>query len=246
MILTDCYKTWYGEDGGIFKDVYRRSEQATFLDGYVSLDIQYFGNHSGNKTVSPLIDKLVSDTEVYPFGFDETIRDQLATTVWTVYGAKWTRLYDALNAEYEAITGVSLTESIEIGSGRVHSVSDDYKTTETRATDTNYSTTTETGTNSEAYGFNSNSPVPTADAAGNSTVTVRGSGTGNKETVTNEQTGSVQDDYSEETTKTREGRDGSRTAQELIESEWRVRMHDFYEQLFKDVDTVLTVPKYSY
>lgn len=99
------------------------------------LDLQYLINHSGEKWVTPLLNKSESDlTEEY--------KDNAVQIVWTMYKNKWTRLWSLNNSEYNPIENYSMTEK-KTGSDTGlktptnwktttdHTVSQDYKETDT-------------------------------------------------------------------------------------------------------------------
>ena len=99
------------------------------------LDLQYLMNHSGEKWCAPLLNK--DDTEL-----TESYKDSAVQIVWTMYKNKWTRLWALNNAEYNPIENYSMVETktgTETGlktptnwkSSTEHTVSQDYKETDT-------------------------------------------------------------------------------------------------------------------
>lgn len=75
-----------------------------------------------------------------------------------------------------------------------------------------------------SYGFNSDVSVPVNDS--NSTSVVEGNGEDNKRELT------------------RSGNIGVTTSQQMLESELQLRKYNFYEELFKDVNSVVTLSIY--
>lgn len=75
-----------------------------------------------------------------------------------------------------------------------------------------------------SYGFNSDVSVPVNDS--NSTSVVEGNGEDNKRELT------------------RSGNIGVTTSQQMLESEIQLRKYNFYEELFKDVNSVVTLSIY--
>ena len=71
----------------------------------VALDIEYFGNISGGKIVSPLIDRIVEG---------ETIASsevtKISNIIISMYYQKWGKLYDTLNFEYNPIENYDMLE----------------------------------------------------------------------------------------------------------------------------------------
>ena len=71
----------------------------------LALDIEYFGNISGGKIVSPLIDRIVEG---------ETISNseiaKIANIIISMYYQKWGKLFDTLNFEYNPIENYDMLE----------------------------------------------------------------------------------------------------------------------------------------
>lgn len=79
---------------------------AQVLDGQ-SLDDDYYGNRSGTKLVSPLVDKLLnSDGEL-----TDANLNRLAKVIYNKYGAGWDKAYAALYADYNPIENYNMTET---------------------------------------------------------------------------------------------------------------------------------------
>ena len=76
-----------------------------------------------------------------------------------------------------------------------------------------------------SYGFNSDVSVPVNDS--NSTSVVEGNGEDNKRELT------------------RSGNIGVTTSQQMLESELQLRKYNFYEELYKDVNSVATLSIYN-
>ena len=218
--LNKCFPEWYlANNGAIFKTLAGLIDATTtfpWLQYAALLDMEYIGNHSGEKTVSPLIDKFIEQNAnlTNPYELTENERVALASILKTKFLNKWTRLYAIESAEYNPIENYSMVEEETPDISRKHSVSNNYADLETRVinkditrtetatndfeiTDerkvkTDMTVETDTETNADIYAFNSNSPTPTTDAAGNSTVHTTGADTNNKETNTHNQTGGMQ------------------------------------------------------
>lgn len=82
------------------------------LDG---LDFEYFGNHSGYKWASPLVDKIAAnfnnrtiDTSTWNFQ-STAIRKALQA----MYGDDWQRMWDVWNLEYDPIYNYNMTEDFK-------------------------------------------------------------------------------------------------------------------------------------
>ena len=128
-------------------------------------------------------------------------------------------------------------------------------------------TNTENGTfsknvNSESsvYGFNSTSANPSGDVDGDETTTITDHTNAETGTDTNTKTGTITNTETgtDTTTKsgtitttetgtetlTRHGNIGVTTSQQMLESEFEVRKHDFYQIMFNDIDSILCLKIY--
>ena len=90
---------------------------------------------------------------------------------------------------------------------------------------TNTKVTSTDNTKGGSYGFNSDVSVPVNDS--NSTSVVEGNGEDNKRELT------------------RSGNIGVTTSQQMLESELQLRKYNFYEELYKDVNSVATLSIYN-
>lgn len=230
--LIDCFPEWDSTGGSIFTTLASISdarEAFPWLQYSTLLDLEYIGNHSGEKIVAPLIDRYIKKNEnrVNPSELTNLQRLALANILFRKFANKWTRLYAIESAEYNPIQNYSMVEEETPDISHKHSVSNNYADLETRVinkditrtetatndfeiTDerkvkTDMTVETDTETNADIYAFNSNSPTPTTDATGNSTVHTTGADTNNKETNTHNQTGGMQ------TRETANGNDNTET-----------------------------------
>lgn len=67
------------------------------VDGTI-LDLDYYGNHSGNKIISPLVEQLIDST-----GLSEENMNKLAQLIYSKYGYNWSKLWEATQLEYNPI-----------------------------------------------------------------------------------------------------------------------------------------------
>lgn len=74
------------------------------------LDMQYHGNRSGCKYVSPLVKKLAGQEE----SVTESLYTSLASVLWSLYGLQWSKLYATLSLEYNPIHNYDMNENEEI------------------------------------------------------------------------------------------------------------------------------------
>lgn len=242
-----------------------------------TLDQMYFGNHSGDKEASPLIDKFIEQNggNATPEVLTDDQITTLANILYTRYGVQWDKLYKVLSVQYDPIENYSMTEeetpditrtetpdiirteTPNITRAETPNITRD-KTTSAKS---DFTVTTNSDTATDIYGFNSNSPVPKGDSNGNSTVTTHGDAVNNVTTENETETGTrnITETGTRTETETgtrteretgkrsliRSGNIGVTTSQQMLESEIKLWEWNFYETVFKDVDTVLTVPKYN-
>ena len=295
--LIKSFPGWSGESGAIFKTLASLSgatEAFPWLENAAVLDLEYIGNRSGEKTISPIMDRFVEDNveseQADPLVMTSGQRLSLAYIIRMRYADKWTKLWAVQNAEYNPIENYSMTEEETPDITRQHKVSSGYEEREVRSIDrdltrteratddyseseeikdkTDYTVEQSTGTSGDVYGFNSSSPVPTQDASGTSTehrtgsaddnvrsiergkvggtvVTESADADDNKETTVRSQTGYREDTETGTRTLTRSGNIGVTTSQQMLQSEIELWQWNFYDQVFEDVDSVLTTPVYS-
>ena len=193
------------------------------------LDLEYHGNISGDKYVSPLVNKVL--------GTDTTLSDTdlttLAGVIYNLYGKNWEKLWNTLDLEYNPIENYNMVEKMSndetvIDYGRSHTRTDNTTHSKTgtdtitpnlteRTTPNLVETTTPNlsdTTDNSVFGFNSSTAVG-ANSSSNSktgTNTVAQSGmttttnTGNSTTGYNTQdrnTGTVTDNDNGSDTHTR-------------------------------------------
>lgn len=195
------------------------------------LDIEYFGNRSGGKFVAPVIMNLLGDeTELL-----DTDRQLLARIIWTKFGEPWKHLWATNVVAYNPIHNYDMTDV------RTLIREDAEQSDDTRNTvdSTEFENTGET--NDFVYGMNSDQDGPgRRDTRGNSTEggenTSVGSSTGEANRTKN---------TDEVETTARSGNIGVTTTQAMIESERSVWMWNFFDQVYKDIDSVLALPFYD-
>lgn len=106
---------------------------------YASLNLEYYGNVSGQKHISPLVEYLIEENGTGELTSDDIT--SLATILYNMYQQKWYTEYATLYYSYDPIENYSMTETM----------TDDTTTKEYGATNT---------TDSATYGFNSSDAVP--------------------------------------------------------------------------------------
>lgn len=233
-----------------------------------SLDLDYYGNRSGEKLISPLIEKLLSSETL-----SNTDMQALANVIFVKHGKNWDELWKTLNYEYNPIENYNMeekhtgtdTHTYEPDNYKetiTHTYEpDDYKETVTQKP-TNWQTET-TGlkadnaseSQTQYYGFGSTDAVPVQDVTTDvkNKQTVTNSGTfatettrEGKETNTDETTreGTETNTTEYDTTLTRTGNIGTLTTQQMVQQQRDLWYFKIFDVVFKDVDNILTLSIY--
>lgn len=71
------------------------------------MDIEYFGNISGGKIVSPLIDRIVTGDEI-----STTEKEKLSNIIISMHYERWGKLFDTMSLEYNPIQNYDMTEQM--------------------------------------------------------------------------------------------------------------------------------------
>lgn len=202
------------------------------------LDIQYHANHSGLKRISPVLSAF-SDLVSIPPVLSDTDKMTLASVIKNMYSVKWGKLWDTFSITYNALNNSYVTETTE-------------KTVTDTGTVTNeetinhgevISTESEVTANQDSliYGFNSVSPSPSDEQngsnSGNGTETHSG-----EDSTDNTRTDDLM--HNETVNYERSGSIGVITPQQMIEQERKVWEWSFFETVFADIDSVLTLKIY--
>ena len=241
------------------------------IDG-ATLDVEYFGNISGQKTVAPLIKNVILKDSITNKLTEANIQ-QLATLIYQLNSKMWVKEYATLNFEYNPISNYDMTET-ETGSGTTGNT----RTNTGTQTDANTGTvsTTHTGTQGTSdtssasgtssgssdrglYGFNSSESVGDSTDATESETTTTATGSSTRtdnltdartDNTTHTRTDNLSESesgtHSDTRTLTRSGNIGVTTSQQMIEAERELNMWNyFYSVVFPSVDKVLTICTYS-
>ena len=285
MKLTEAFPNWLiGE--GIFSELSKLS--VPWSTNSIDLDLEYFGNHSGDKIISPLVSKLLVDGKLTS---DSITR--LASIIFSLNGDNWSRLYSALQEEYKALqnyngdetrtvtTTDTGTDTFSHTGNETNTLNDSSSNTRTGSESLESSgsdSLSKTGTvgsqgsnlsDNNVFGFNSSNSVPSdsSNSSNNSTDTYNlsdktsygkkdtkvynnVSDSGSREstnTVSNESSDTETKDLQTNTSETfhREGNLGVTTSQQMLESEFELRMnYRFFDVVFADVDKTLALQLY--
>lgn len=192
----------------------------------------YALTHSGDKTISPFLTKLLGTDETLTTAKEQTI----GTMLDEMLGDNWQRKYDALMEEYNPIENYSMTETgtdRNVGSGT-------NSTTYGAGTKTDNLGATESNTLEKTYGFNSEG------ASNKGSVTTNGNAVTNTETTAERtDSGSATSENQLTHSLSRSGNIGTTTTQQMLQSELELRNYNFYAQVFMDIDKYLALAIYD-
>lgn len=210
-----------------------------------SLD-RLYENRSGDKEISRIVSNHLNNGAVTVNG-----RSVIALSLLIMYKHQWERLYETLSAEYDPIANYDMTET-ESGTNsaeRDNSNSGTHTETGTR-TYTDSGTVTDSGaanTETGVYGFNSTNAVA-SDTADNTTSNQETRNLTRLETpnISESDSGTSSGTESGEfsRTLTRKGNIGVTTSQQLLQSEISLWQWSFFNQVFEDIDKILTLQVY--
>lgn len=107
-ILLDLYPEWL--TGAIFTELLDTYDVPwkTSFDG-IDLDIEYFGNHSGSKIISPLLQKLLTED-----GLSDENKSRLVRMIYNKYNLQWNKVWEVLNVEYNPIDNYNRIHKEEV------------------------------------------------------------------------------------------------------------------------------------
>lgn len=245
-ILRDAFNGW--EAGvGIFS--YLRSAgtvpwSSESVDD-ITLDLLYFGDHSGGKFCSPIVKYFLTDGEITPLS-----RVAIAKMILAKYLNNWNRLWEVNSADYNPIHNYNMTETRVLNKAD----SETEIETEERSDGTTVSygkgETTQHGKISTEmdykYGINTpDSGVKPSDKAtvsegGDTVVTDSGEDTTDY-TLDSEVNKNKASAGEENETTTKSGNIGVTTTQKMIQEEREIWKWNYFENVFKNLDEVLAL-----
>lgn len=197
-----------------------------------SLDLEYFGNHSGAKFAAPIVMHMIDSESLELLDVD---RVALAKIIWIKFAEPWRHLWETNVAAYNPIHNYDMTDT------RTLIREDKEKSDDTR----NSVDTTENEWNSDAddyvYGMNSEQ-----DGPGRHDTRYSSNERGDNASV-NVSTGEAnrKKDTDEVEMTMRSGNIGVTTTQAMLKSERELWMWNFFDQVYKDIDSVLALPIYD-
>lgn len=267
--MIDVYAN-YPADGGVFSPM----ANAPWIDTMtgLNLDIAYLDGHSGERFCSNLINRRLDDSGVLSSDNRTLIANILWAMFGTQWTRLWATMkpvdYDPLtNYKMQEIAegeeSSTRTPDLTKGdTGTVQTTGQDTRTPDLTRTGTGTVKDEGSGTNKNQngiWGFNSSESVPSDMSDGRATnnntttrdLTDTETGTDvtdhtNTDTYNRSYTETGTDTTSGKSSRklTRTGNIGTNTFQNLLQQERNIWMYDFFEQVFKDVDSVLTIPIY--
>lgn len=218
--LNDLYSTFNVLTNGFILTKLVQDNKIDYLtvEEAITLDNDYFLNHSNNKTISPLLNAYLESGSAIG-----DILTSIATLTFLRYGSNWQNIYDAYNTVYKALENYSMIEE-----------STDTDTIDAFTEVQSKTTTSNTRTNN-IYGFDSTTPTPATQevSSGDTTGNVGDNYSQSDESRTNTHV------------LTRSGNIGVTTSQQMLESEIELRKYDFYASVFRDIDKVITLKIYT-
>lgn len=267
--MIDVYSN-YPTDGGVFSPMV----SAPWVDTMsgTNLDIAYLDGHSGERYCSNFINHRLNDSNVLSSDNRTLIANILWAMFGIQWTRLWATMkpvdYDPLTnyqmkETMEGTENSTRTPDLTKGdTGTVQTTGQDKRTPNlTRnGTGTVNDNGSATNTNQNGiWGFNSSTSVPSDMSDGTATnentttrdLTETETGT---DTTDRTNTDTYNRSYTETGTDTtagtssrkltRTGNIGTNTFQNLLQQERNIWMYDFFEQVFKDVDSVITIPIY--
>ena len=231
---------------GIFDALLRTNYDIDWLDqtNAALLDEQYYMLHSGDRIVSPIIEKYIAThTGADPEKLTAAEWLQLAHHVLIRYGAKWSEIWNLMEIEFDPIENYNMEEIDKPDLKHKHQVSQDYALTDTSSANTKTTSSSNVTGETDTYGFNSDVAVPAAGTYGNSSASNMGLAADNVETNTHTQAGYTEDVESGKRVLTRHGNIGVTTSQQMAQSHidlWE-RYGEYIQNIFHDIDRILAL-----
>jgi len=249
-ILREAFDGWQTGDG-----IFNHLSQLTDLPWHentnitdATLDLEYFGNHSGGKFCSPIVKYLLDDDE----SLSSASRDALARVLIAKYLTNWQRLYATMLAEYNPIHNYDMVETKETETTEDKSMSGNGSSTQGGSVTDAYgeTQTTSHGRGEQEttyhYGMNNTEPLdkPSDDVVmqeNGTTVIAHGGQDTHTRQLTDSSTGTVTEDNSgtENYELHRSGNIGVTTSQQMLQSERELWTWNYFDQIFKDLDSEL-------
>lgn len=229
-VLTELFPNWAAGDG-----IFDALEEVADLpwEGVVQstdLDLEYFGNHSGAKFGAPLPVKLWLNGDLE---LSDEDRKTLARIIWLKFKQPWRHLWETTLVTYNPIHNYDMNEVRNL-------VKEESRVSSAQSEDNSISDT-ESDSHSKdfVYGLNSAGEGKPSNAYESSDVA------GSSEARAGKNSGDEAKEGAEAETLRRSGNIGVTTTQQMIQQERAVWAWNFFEQIYKDVDSVLALSVYD-
>lgn len=249
-ILREAFDGWQAGDG-IFHYLSQLTDMPWKDVEYVdelSLDLEYFGNHSGGKFCAPIVKLLLDDDDK----LSSAARGQIAKIIITKYLNNWQKLWATNVVAYNPIHNYDMVETkhtertadnVETTDGtlgRTGSITDAHGKTQTTShgrgeRDTTY-----------RYGMNNDTPLSKASddfvmqESGQTTVTDGGSDVQTRQLTDKNDVQVTQDNEDTEDYELRRaGNIGVTTSQRMVQDERTLWTWNYFAQIFNDLDNEL-------
>lgn len=192
------------------------------------LDLDYLTQY-GQRARGAAVDLM---TEFGRNQLTESQIEQLAMICWQRFGKNWQHLWDINQIEYDPKINYDMTEKESVIRSGDHAESGATSGQQTG------STSREVRNANSVYGFNSDVAVP-SDTGNESEK-----GKSDLQTIGKQCTGGTHSE-TETRSKTTQGDASVRPIQYVIDEDRRVWAYDMFDQIFKQINTVLTAPIYN-
>lgn len=200
------------------------------LNIFKQLNLIYHGNHSGKKEVSPMLDSLILEESL-----TENDKTLIAMSIFSIFSVKWQKLYATLSLEYKPLENYDMQET-EKTTGNIENTDSVNGTINTSVNNEQNSSSNKT---SSLYGFNSVTDVNSDKDNVTYDSTIKETG---ETKEVREKTN--MNNSTEDRTLTRHGNIGVTTSQQMLQSEIQLWQWTFFNDVFKDIDTILTIQTY--
>lgn len=211
-----------------------------------SLDRLYFVNHSGDKLISPYLNGY------YKSGNEQklSIPNQMAIALelYSIFKEPWTRLFDDYNLQYNPLHNFTQSKDITETHNDSGSGTHTKGTSETRTLNLQDTRTADRDLDEQAdrsaYNASTYQPVDkvhTDDVINNDTTQKTGTDTlahSGADTESNSNSGGYH------ITETRSGFNGAYPYQDIIRKDRELWMDNYFDKVFRDIDSILTLPIY--
>lgn len=231
-ILRDAFPDW-ASDEGIFDALEDLTGVTLPWDGIVDsveLNFDYFGNHSGAKFCAPAVMTLLDENGEVP----DTARALLAKVIWAKFAEPWKHLWDTNMVTYNPIHNYDMSDTRNRLRGEKGAQSDVRNVDDT----VTHGKTVES--KGYVYGFNNTD----ADGKPSDRDFTEEGGTTEDLTEDTNVRNTVTEESEIETTH-RSGNIGVTTTQQMLTSERLLWKWNYFDQIYRDIDTVLSLPIYD-